>query len=229
VIALAASATSAGALFAKVLPLAVGAAISPTALVVVLFVLGGRSHPRARAAALTAGFVTVLAALAAVSLLFLRRSVTSQGGGSSLYAWIDVGFGVLLVVLGVRALVRHPAPKAPPTGPANDAAHLARFFGIGFALMLTNFSTIVLCIPAMKDVAIADVGTGTKAAAVVLVLAFAAAPVWVPVLLYTVAPRFASRALGVLIGALGRHQQAVSVTVCFVFAVYLLVKGGRAL
>jgi hypothetical protein len=226
---LAAASTSAGDLFVKVLPLAIGAAVSPTTLVVVLLILGGRVHPRARGAAFVAGFVAVLAVLTAVSLTVLARSVTHRAGDDSLYAWIDLGFGALLVALGVRALLRTPKPKPPRVDSTDPGAHLVRFFGFGVGLMLTNFSTIVLYIPAMKDVAIASVGFGTKAAVVAIVLAFAASPAWVPVLLDSVAPTSAGRVLGRLNDFLARHQKAVSVTVCFVFAAYLVVKGVRAL
>ena len=224
-----AAATSAGGLLAKVLPLAIGAAISPTILVVVLLVLGGKAHPRARGAAYTAGVVAVLAVLTAVSLTLLRHSVTNRGSSSSFYAWIDLGFGVLLALLGFRALVHTPKPKSPRVESTDPRAHLGRFFGIGVAMMLTNFSTIVLYVPAMKDVAIASVGFAAKAATVAIVLAFAAAPAWVPVVWDTVAPTTAGRALGGLNSFLARHQKTVSVTVCFVFAVYLVVKGAAAL
>ena len=45
----------------------------------------------------------------------------------------------------------------------------------------------------------------------------------------SVAPTTAGRVLGGLNTFLARHQKTVSVTVCFVFAVYLVVKGARAL
>ena len=173
--------------------------------------------------------MAVLAVLTAVSLTLLRHSVTNRGSSSSFYAWVDLGFGVLLALLGFRALVHTPKPKPPRVESTDPRAHLGRFFGIGVAMMLTNFSTIVLYVPAMKDVAIASVGFAAKAATVAIVLAFAAAPAWVPVVWDTVAPTTAGRALGGLNSFLARHQKTVSVTVCFVFAVYLVVKGAAAL
>ena len=96
-------------------------------------------------------------------------------------------------------------------------------------MMLTNFSTLVLFVPAMKDVAVADVGTGAKAVTVVLVLAIVSVFAWAPVVLDLVAPKAAGRVLNSLNAFMTKHQQAVTVTVCFVFAVVLIAKGARAL
>ncbi len=226
---MAAASTSAGELIAKVVPLAIGAAISPTVLIVVLLVLSGRAHPRARGAAYAAGAVTVLLGLTAISLTVLRRSVTHRVGGDSVYAWIDLGAGVLLAAVGIRALLSAPKPKRPATEAEDPRPHLGRFFGIGVAIMLTNFSTLVLYVPAMKEVTIAKVGDGVKVLTVVIVLGVTSILAWAPVLLDTVAPRSAARVLQPLNAFMTRHQRTLSVTVCFVFAVFFVTKGLRGL
>lgn len=227
-VVLATASTSAGELVAKVLPLAIGAAISPTILIVVLLVLGSPSHPRIRGVAYSAGAITVLLVLAVISLTVLQRRVTGHQASDPIYGWIDIGFGVLMAIIGVRALRTAPHPQLAPTGGADQPAHVGRFYAIGLAMMLTNFSTLVLFVPAMKDVAVASVGTGAKAVAVVLVLAVASVLAWAPVLLDVVAPKAASRILNSLNAFMTRHQQAVTVTVCFVFSVVLIAKGARA-
>jgi len=226
---LAAGSTSVGGLIAKVLPLAVGAAISPTILVVVLLVLGSPVHPRARGTAYAAGAITVLLVLSAISLTLLRRSVTGHKASDPIYGWIDIGFGILIALVGLRALLTTPKPKATPTDGADDRPHLARFYVIGLAMMLSNFSTLVLYVPAMKDVAVASVGFGAKLVVVGLVLAFASVLAWAPVLMDVVAPKAAGHVLDPLNGFMTRHQRAVTVTVCFVFTIVLIAKGARAL
>jgi hypothetical protein len=226
---LAAASTSAGELIAKVLPLALGAAISPTILIVVLLVLGSPSHPRIRGTAYAAGGITVLIVLAVVSLTVLQRRVTGHPASDPIYGWIDIGFGVLMAIIGARALLTPPKPRSAPTGGADQPAHFGRFYAIGIAMMVTNFSTLVLFVPAMKDVAVASVGTGAKAFTVVLVLAVASVLAWAPVLLDVVAPKAASRVLNPLNTFMTSHQRAVTVTVCFVFSIVLIAKGARAL
>jgi len=226
---LAAASTSVGELIAKVLPLAIGAAISPTILIVVLLVLGSPSHARIRGVAYCAGAITVLLVLAVVSLTVLQRRVTGHHAADPIYGWIDIGFGVLMALIGVRSLLTAPRPQSAPTGGADQPAHVGRFYAIGLVMMLTNFSTLVLFVPAMKDVAVASVGTGAKAVTVVLVLAVASVLAWAPVLLDVVAPKAAGRFLNSLNAFMTRHQQSVTVTVCFVFSVVLIAKGARAL
>ncbi len=227
-IVLAAASASAGELLAKVLPLAVGAAISPTVFVVALLVLGAPEHPRARGVAYTAGALTVLLVLTAISLTFLR-SQAGHRATDPVYAWMDVGFGVLMGLVGLRALLTAPKPASRPAEAAGAGPRLGRFYALGLVMMLTNFSTLVLYVPAMKDVAVASVGVGTKVAVVALVLAIASVLAWLPVLMDLVAPNTAGRVLGPLNHFMTRHERAVTVTVCFVFMVVLIAKGARAL
>ncbi len=228
-IVLAAASTSVGELIAKVLPLAIGAAISPTILIVVLLVLGAPVHPRARGVAYAAGALSVLLVLTAISLTFLRRSVVGKPPSDPIYGWTDIGFGVLIFLVGLRELLATPKPKQPPADGGNTGAHLGRFYAIGLVMMLTNFSTLVLYVPAMKEVAIANVGVGGKTAVTVLVLAVASALAWVPVVLDLVAPRAATDVLNPLNAFMTRHQKSVTVVVCFAFTVVLMAKGARAL
>jgi hypothetical protein len=96
-------------------------------------------------------------------------------------------------------------------------------------MMLSNFSTLVLYVPAMKDVAVASVGFGAKVVVVGLALAIASVLAWAPVFLDVVAPKAAAHVLDLLNAFMTRHQRAVTVTVCFVFTIVLIVKGARAL
>jgi hypothetical protein len=226
---LAAGSASAGELLAKVLPLAIGAAVSPTILIVVLLVLGSPAHPRARGVAYAAGAITVLLVLTAISLVFLRRSVVGHPASDPIYGWIDIGFGVLMALVGVRALLTTPKPKSRPTEGADASPRLGRFYGLGLAMMVSNFSTLVLFVPAMKDVAVASVGVGAKAAVVVLALAIASVLAWAPVVMDLIAPNAAGRVLSPLNAFMTRHERAVTVTVCFVFTIVLIAKGARAL
>lgn len=228
-IMLAAASTSVGELVAKVLPLAIGAAISPTILIVVLLVLGSPVHPRARGVAYTAGAITVLLVLTAISLTLLRRSVVGKGPADPIYGWMDIGFALVIFLIGLRELLTAPKPKQPPENGADATAQLGRFYVIGLVMMLTNFSTLVLYVPAMKEVAIASVGVGGKVAVTALVLALASALAWVPVLLDIVAPRAAAHVLNPLNAFMTRHQKSVTVVVCFAFTIFLMAKGARAL
>ena len=53
--------------------------------------------------------------------------------------------------------------------------------------------------------------------------------IWVPLLLFTVAPGAAHRILDPINALMTRNQRTITIVVCFVFAVYLGVKGSRVL
>lgn len=206
-------------LWAHVLPLALGAAVSPTVLAVNLIVLGSPRRPRSRGAGFALGGAVVIAVLSIVALAGLLPTTTSSGA-STTGAAVDLVCAVVLVLLAIRAL-RRPAPAArqPADGP------WLGYVGLGAAVMATNFTTIVLYVPAMKDIARADVPGTTQAAAVVVTMAITTVTLWVPLVLTLLAPGVAGRVLGGLDGFLTAHQRAVTVVICFGFAVLLAVKG----
>ena len=68
-----------GPLLAAVLPLALGAAISPTLLALQLLVLSGTTHRLARAWALVAGSALVLAAFSLLCVTALSRVRPGHG------------------------------------------------------------------------------------------------------------------------------------------------------
>lgn len=219
-----------GNTLARVLPLALGAAVSPTVLIVMLVVLSGPNRPRARGAMLALGGCIVLLGLTALGLTLLGHGVTNRSASNPLYAWIDIGFGVLLLLAGIRALVAAPEPSKPPAEDGGDGpARLGRFFGLGVVVMLTNVTTIALYLPAMKVVAVSGLSAADQAVILGIALAITGVALWVPLLPDVLAPRTADRVLGGMHRFMTVHQRAITVVVCFGFAAYLGLKGARAL
>jgi len=215
-----------GPALARVLPLALGAAVSPTVLAVLLLLLGSENRPRARGAAFAAGAMAMLAAITAALLPILHALDTRHGAQRAAWDWTDIGLGVLLVLIGLRAVTRRgePAPPKPPheSGLATDAA-------LGAGMMLANLSTLVLYVAALKEIALAGTGTGGKAALLLVLYAVTTMLIWVPLLIDTAVPRTADRVLGSMNRWLRDHRRAVGAAVCFAFGAYLIVKGVRGL
>jgi threonine/homoserine/homoserine lactone efflux protein len=217
-----------GDLWAMTLPLALGAAVSPTVLIANLLVLGMPDRPRARGAAFAAGALLDLAVVGFVAYFLLHTAATNRGSSSAFFDWVDVVFGVLLLAAGVHALVA--APK-PPTGRQErlQQAPSRDFFVFGLVVMATNFTTLMLFIPAMKDVAVAPVDRADKVVVVAVVFLITSVVVWLPLALDLAAPGAAGRVLGALNRFLAEHQRAVTVVAAFGFGLYLGVKGLRGL
>jgi threonine/homoserine/homoserine lactone efflux protein len=218
-----------GKLLVQVIPLALGAAVSPALLTVAVLTLSSPRRGLARGLALTAGVLASLALLTGLGLTVLSH-VTSHPSATrtAVSDAVDVTVGLVLLALALRALVERKQSE-----PGNDAPDSSRrppmgllaTFGAGAALMVTNVTTILLYIPAMKDVAKSDVSDTGKAVATVIVGLITALPVLLPLAVRVAAPSASERWLGSLNATISRHHRAFIVGVEVVFGVYLLVKG----
>lgn len=213
---------------AAALPLALGAAVSPTVLVANLLVLSSPTKPRVRGLAFAVGALAVLVAIGLLALTVWHTAVQRRGAGSTLFAWVDVVFAVLLALVGLRSMLTTPKPR-PTHQDRLEHAPTRNFLILGVGVMLTNVTTLMLYIPAMKDISVASAGDAAKAAVAVLVLLITSLVVWVPLVLDLVAPRTADRVLSRLNRFLARHQRTLGIAVAFAFAGYLAVKGARGL
>lgn len=219
-------------LMTKVLPLALAGAISPTVLAVVLVVLAEKRYPKLRGLAFLAGTTTVVVAISLVVVFVLGAAVpdSQKGANSDLSGYIDLGFAVLLLALAALTFSRRNHPPRKHHGPSQDpGTRLPRFYAIGAVIMLLNFTTLAVFLPALKQIAIDKVSDADRIAALIIVDVIVLTPAWFPVLLYMVSPRLARKVLDPLNEFLLRHRVAVGVGICLVFAAYLAYLGLKAL
>ncbi|UUY04899.1 GAP family protein [Svornostia abyssi] len=217
-----------GELLATVLPLALGAAVSPTLAALVIAVLASGDDPVRRGVALTAGAAVPLVVIAAVVLLTMHAAGAAEPGPKhrTLDGVIDLVFGVLLAAVAWRALQPTPTPQEQQAARAVDApGGTARYVALGVGIMLVNFSTLALFVPAMKDIARAGVPVGQEIAAVVVVLVIVLIPAWVPVALRVAFPDRTARVLRPLGRWMHDNQRALGGWVSAAFAAYLVLRG----
>jgi hypothetical protein len=200
-----------------VVPLAAGAAISPTTLALQLFVLSRKTAPLARAWAIAAGYTVVLLAMMAIAFAFAAS--TGSGSQSKPEAWLKLACAVGLAALGMLAL-RRP-PKQRKEEPEGGDPKLGRFFAIGVALMATNLTTAALYLPAMHDVGDAGASAAAVALAALVVIAITLIPAVAPPLAVTLLGDRARAALDALSAFCARHSRAINASVCFGFAIFL--------
>jgi hypothetical protein len=154
-----------GSLLAIVLPLALGAAISPTLFALEVLVLSGRRHPVARAWALTGGAAATLIFFSVLGLTLLRNLHAGKHHRSLTDAAIDLVAGALLAVLAARAL--RPRKTVAESHHDRTRGRLAGtptilFLGIGSLGMLVNFSTLLLFLPALHEISRSSVSQVDK-------------------------------------------------------------------
>jgi hypothetical protein len=218
-----------GALLASVLPLAVGAAISPTLLALQLLVLTGATRPRARAWALAAGSALVLAAYSALGLTVLNHLHPAKHGEHSLRgAVIMFTAAGSLTLLAVRSLAHRPTTADHHT--SRTATRLATaptgwFMGVGALGMVVNFSTLVLFLPALHEITRSSAGLADRVVAFALLCVITLAPVLAPVILVTVLGARATPALEATHSFVTRHARQIGIVIEVVFAAYLVWRG----
>jgi uncharacterized membrane protein YfcA len=216
-------------LLGDVVPLALGAAISPVLFLLQLNALTG-TRPIARGAALTAGAAIVLIVGSTVGVLL---GGTGFSGRTTLQAVINIAFGVLLLAVGLRALLRppkpKPKPKPKPTEPDARPKSVRSAFLAGAGGMATNVTTFALYIPALALIAGSGLPLGQRGLAGLIILLITLMVAWVPLLLAVAIPSASDRLLPALGNWMNANNRWIQVVLCFGFGIWLLAKGLRAL
>jgi len=206
-------------LLAKIVPLAIAAAINPTGILVLVALL---ATSKRTGLAYCIGFCATFAGFGAVVLALGLRLQLKPSATTSI---VDLVAALLIAYLGVRALRKEPKPEGEKRRALGAAGGLAA--GVGLAA--SDFSSVIPYLVALKEMMISGLGSADVWTALVVFLAITLAPLIVPVALSYAAPRTADRVLGPLRRVLTKHGQKIIAVVCFVIAAYLAVKGVRGL
>lgn len=215
-------------LLLDITPQALGSMISPTVLAATMLILGGRNFARSRTAVYLAGCAAVLAGVAVLAL-GAATEVRPPGSTTSspAVAAMDVALGLLLIGLAIRQAISKKPPRARKAqhdeGPPKP--RLYRFFALGVLMMITNFSTLVLYISAMKEIGVSHASAGLRGVAIAYVATCSLLPILVPLLLEVVAPQASAHLLLSLNQGVQKHSRLIGIILCLVFGVYLLAKG----
>jgi hypothetical protein len=217
------------ALLATVLPLAIGAAISPTLVGLQLLVLTGTTKPVARAWALALGSALVLAAFSLLGLTVLDHLHPAEHGHRSLRgaAIMFVAAG-LLATLAVRSIARQPTPAERHSSRTSDRLATAPtpwFVGVGALGMVVNFYTLLLFLPALHEITRSPVGLAGRSVTFALLFLITLLPVLLPVGLVAVLGHRADPALAATHAFVERHSRQIGIVIEVIFALYLVVRG----
>jgi len=222
-----------GSLLVAVLPLALGAAVSPTLLGLQLLVLSGPTHRLARAWSLVLGSALVLGVFSILCVTALQRIRPHHSEHrSATDAAVLLGSGALLGLLALRSLVRRPTPGEKQ--PSRIAARLGTastgwFVGVGALGMVVNFSTLLLVLPAIHEITHSTAPPADQIVVFAVLYVIVLLPVLAPVLLVAVLGAGSDRILDATHDWVNRNARTIGTVIEGVFAVYLVVKGIRAL
>jgi hypothetical protein len=102
---------------------------------------------------------------------------------------------------------------------------LPAFVGVGAVLLLTDVTSLVLYIPALKEIMKASIPAPEKLAVAFIPFLAVIAPVIIPAVLASLAPKVVDRLLKPLNDWVSKNQRVIGMLICFLFGFYLLWKG----
>lgn len=210
-----------GQLLAQVIPLGLGAMISPMLLVIQVLTLTGKSKPLQRAAAITLGAAVTLAVITALLLTIAGGiDIGAKHAANPASAIIKGICAVALLALGIRNV----AHRRDAMGQRLDRLATARtraFFIAGLLGMLSNVTSLVLYIPAMHAIYNSQVVSSSKGIAIVIIYLMTMLPLLAPLAIaLSMGPR-ATTVLEVMNRFVTKHSSMITAALCFVFAAYL--------
>lgn len=215
-----------GSLFVRVLPLALGAALSPTVLTVIVLLLAG-AKSRRDAVAFAIGTLAVSIAIGVAMLFVFNQTLQGHHAGTkSSSAIIDIVLGGVLLVLALREVVVAPKAKEPK---ARHKLGVGAAFVLGMLVMAANFSSLVLYLAALKEIVRADVATASELVVTAAFIVIMLLAVELPLLLTVVAPGSSERLLTNIGATVKRNSRAITIVVLVIFGAYLAVKGVMSL
>jgi hypothetical protein len=216
--------------------LAVLAAVSPTALLVMAVFLGS-ANPRSTALAYVAGAMIMTIIMAITVLLVLRGIGLNQPREREPRYGLRLGLGILALTTGVFLLRRGlPQPASPDQAQQTQKKQglIGRLTAhprpaLAFAAGLILFLPSATFVASVQVVASAHAGNEVTALALIVVVAISALIVWLPLLGYLAKPEATVRRLRMLNTWLRAHGRAITVYGLLIGGIVLIISGSLGL
>lgn len=201
---------------------------SPTMYAGMLLILTSPVHPRTRAFAAFLGSVAVAVIVGglAVSAGGASESVREP---SDLSAAINIILGIVLILLGIKNLVKGPREKKPKKEKSADTAatglRFGKYLGLGAILTVTNPTSMASLIASSKLVVDSGLETAQQFTAMFLAAFYVTLPFLIPLVLALVAPDLSTRFLNGVDHILKKYSRYIIAGLLLILGLYLIKKG----
>lgn len=209
------------------------AAINPSALLIGAAYLGS-ANPRKTVMFYLAGAILMTAALGVVLIVVIRAGGLADIGHRTPRYGLRLGLGVIALAAAVFVATRRPKPKPKPADGDAKQGWMARLISRPSPLAAALVG-ILLFYPSPSMVAAVQViGTshdsvGLETVGVALVVLVDVIVIWLPLLVYLIAPDSTTRALSAFDGWLAAHKRVITIAALIVVGILLIVNGSLGL
>ena len=212
-------------LILSIIPLALGAAISPVLFGIEILALTSGTRVRTRAWFVVLGATAVLVVFCVTGLL-VGHALPHHHPHHALDGAIDLVAAGLLGLLAARTLAgsKRSTPKPTILDRLQDAS-TGTFLVAGALGMVTNLSTLVLFIPAFRMITRSGVGAAGELVAFAVLLGITLLPVIAPALCVTLLGDRANPVLARMNRFMTSHSAQITVGIELLFAALLFARG----
>lgn len=217
-------------LLSAALPLAIGAAVSPTVLIGIILILSIAERPKLSGIAFYIGAIVILLIVVVAGMIIGKgTAVASSKSPSVVSAYFDLTLGILLILFGIWRVIKK-GDSAPDrnrfAGKSKSASSdFIKYMILGLGMFAINFTTTVLVFAAGKDIGISGAGFTDKLIVVVILTVITLLVVEIPLLIYFTMPEHSEKLLNLLNVWMQKNSRYLMAGIMLIFGIYLLVKG----
>lgn len=208
------------------LPLAVGIALSPIAVIAVVLML--TSHKaRVNGPAFVLGWLLGLGVVGAIVLSVAGSAGASKSGSPAGWvSWVKIALGILLLLVGVRQFRNRPRPDAPAQMPrwmaTIDKTTPGAALGLAALLSAANPKNLLLAVGGAAAIAQTGIPAGQQAIAYLVFGLIGTLGVGIPVGAYFIMGKRSEKLLAELKDWMTAHNAVIMTILCLIIAAKLI-------
>jgi hypothetical protein len=208
------------------LPLAVGIALSPVAVIAVVLMLTSRKA-RVNGPAFVLGWLVGLGVVGAVVLSIAGSSGASESGSPAAWvSWVKIALGILLLLVGVRQFRNRPHAGAAPLMPkwmgTIDKTSPVAALGLAAFFSAANPKNLLLAVGGAAAIAQTGIPAGQQAIAYLVFALIATLGVGIPVGVYFMMGKRSEKLLAGLKDWMMVHNAVIMTVLCLIIAAKLI-------
>lgn len=206
--------------FLEILPLAIGAAISPTGLLFVMMILSGKGNAKKSALDFVLGGTLFLVMLGLFIFFTAKPVVNSTDHPNVTSSIIDIVLGILILGVVIKSVFFKKKPKTD-----NSQKKKKPYPMMGFLYMLINVSTLIPFIAAVKIISMNKLAPWDGIAILLITILITMSMIAFPVAISYAMPHESQKILGPVNGFMAKNGSKISNVYFALMALYLFYHG----